>query len=217
MSQLTAGEEKDTLYELFSLHAKALPFDLADLEKDRAVTYLRMLQKWSEAYNLTAVRGDVELVKRHWLDSLTIAPYISGTDIIDVGTGAGQPGIPLATRFADKNFCLLDSNTKRQIFLEQVVHKLELENVSLHCGRVETFKTGKLFDCIVSRAFRSLPESLNLTRHLLRPGGTILAMKAMIDDVELDQIDKDFRVDDVIPLATIEAEKNRHLVVVKLK
>lgn len=198
---------------------------LSDSERDglhpqaihKAAHYLALLKKWNKAYNLTAIQDDTLLVRRHWCDSLTIAPYVKGARVLDVGTGAGLPGIPLATKFTDKQFCLLDSNTKRHIFLQQVVHQLGLSNVLLHCGRVELYHSEHQFDCIVSRAFKSLSEFITLTKSQLAPGGSFLAMKATIDDAELAKIDNDFEVTDVIPLTNVEPDKERHLVIVKSK
>lgn len=203
--------------KLLAQEAKHFDICLSPEECQGGGLYLSLLQKWNKAYNLTAVVDQTEMVNRHWLDSLSIAPYVAGKNILDVGTGAGLPGIPLALRYKDRKFCLLDSNSKRQIFLEQVVHKIRLDNVFLHCGRVEHYHVEQKFDCVMSRAFKSLPDFLKLTQHLLDPNGRILAMKGAIDHKELTQIPQDFVVEDVIPLTTTQSEKARHLVVVKLK
>lgn len=183
----------------------------------KAAVYFELLSKWSKAYNLTAITDPKELVIRHWFDSLSIAGHLHGQRVLDVGTGAGLPGIPLATKYTDKHFCLLDSIQKRQIFLQQVIHKMELDNVTLHCGRVEHYHDEVKFDCIISRAFKSLPEFVDVTKHLLAPGGAFYAMKGSPDSSELAKIDNNFVVSDIMPLSTVESDKQRHLVIVKAK
>ncbi|MFZ1834720.1 MAG: 16S rRNA (guanine(527)-N(7))-methyltransferase RsmG [Pseudomonadales bacterium] len=151
----------------------------------RLCEYLRLLAQWNRAYNLTAIEDPVDMVACHLLDSLSIAPYLHRQRILDVGTGAGLPGIPLAVRFPEREFHLLDSNGKKMRFLFQVKHTLALNNVVLHQTRAEDFREPQGFDCIVSRALASLRQIVASSAHLLAPGGCFMAMKGRVDDSEL--------------------------------
>lgn len=140
--------------------------------------YIGLLDKWNAAFNLTAVRDPAQMVSRHVLDSLSIAPRLHGARLLDVGTGAGLPGIPLAIEQPERTFVLLDTNGKKTRFVTQAVLELGLGNVTVVKSRVEDYRPEAGFDAIVSRAFASLADFVTLTRHLLAPGGVWLAMKA---------------------------------------
>jgi 16S rRNA (guanine527-N7)-methyltransferase len=148
------------------------------------IDYLSLLYKWNRAYNLTAVRDPEEMVSRQLLDSLSILPYIEGPRVLDVGTGAGLPGIPLAIVRPELAFTLLDSNGKKIRFVRQAILELDLHNVVTEQRRVEQFRPDEPFDTITSRAFAELKDFVALTNHLLRPGGQWLAMKAALADQE---------------------------------
>ena len=163
-------------------------------DRARLCEYLQLLAQWNKAYNLTAIEKPAAMVVRHLLDSLSIAPHLSGQRILDVGTGAGLPGIPLAIRFPEREFHLLDSNGKKMRFLFQVKHTLGLPNVVLHHLRAEDFRDPQGFDCIVSRALASLQQFVSSSAHLLAPGGCFLAMKGCIDDSELAGLAKPYNV-----------------------
>ncbi len=152
------------------------------------IEYLELLVKWNRAYNLTAVRDPAEMVIRHLLDSLAIAPCLTGRRFIDVGTGAGLPGIPLAIAQPDRTFDLLDSNGKKTRFLFQVKTALALDNMTVHQARVESFQPSGLFDAVLSRAFASLGDMIDCCRHLLAPGGRFLAMKGQFPEAELAEL-----------------------------
>lgn len=156
--------------------------------RDPLCRYLAELEKWNAAYNLTAVRDPLEMVTRHLLDSLALLPAVQDLPIrrlLDVGSGAGLPGIPLALARPDWHVTLLDSNGKKARFLRHVVRTLGLDNVEVVEGRVEQHDPSAPYDAIVSRAFSGLSEFLNVTGHLLAPGGHWLAMKGRLDDNEL--------------------------------
>jgi 16S rRNA (guanine527-N7)-methyltransferase len=153
--------------------------------------YLEQLGKWNRRYNLTAVRDPARMVTRHLLDSLAVWPYLSGTRFIDVGTGAGLPGIPLAIVDPQRHFTLLDSNGKKTRFLQHVVTHLQLANVEVVHARVETFEPVTRFDAVLSRAFASLDDMIGACHHLLAAGGQFLAMKGQHPAAELAEISED--------------------------
>lgn len=150
------------------------------------VDYLDLLAKWNKAYNLTAVRDEGQMVTRHLLDSLAIAKHVQGQRLIDVGTGAGLPGIPLAIVFPQREFHLLDSNGKKTRFLFQVKTALGLDNMEVHQARVEAFQAAQPYDAVLSRAFASLQDMVRDCRHLLGPAGRFLAMKGAYPSQEVE-------------------------------
>ena len=174
--------------------------------------YLALLKKWNAAYNLTAIRDPAAMVTRHLLDSLAVAPWLTGDQCIDVGTGAGLPGIPLAILFPQRAFDLLDSNGKKTRFLFQAKTALGLENVTVHHARVESFSPDRCYDVVLSRAFASLSDMLAGTRHLLCPGGVLLAMKGARPDDELVSIERHCAVRHIRPLSVPGLDEQRHLV-----
>lgn len=137
---------------------------------------LALLQKWNKAYNLTAIRDAESIVQRHFFDSLALLPYLHGQSVIDVGTGAGFPGLPLALYAPERRFTLLDSNGKKTRFVQQAVLELQLSNVTVRQTRVEHYTEAR-FDCVICRAFTSTREIIAKTRHLLAPQGIWLAPK----------------------------------------
>lgn len=149
------------------------------------LAYLGLLQKWNRAFNLTAVRDPRVMVSRQLLDSLSIQRWLSGPRVLDVGSGAGLPGIPLAILNPDHAFVLLDTNSKKTRFLRQVWLELKLGNVEVEQARVEQFQPSEPFQCIVSRAFAPLPKIVALTGHLLAADGRWLAMKGRVPESEL--------------------------------
>jgi len=179
--------------------------------------YLGLLSKWNQAYNLTAIRDEAQMVTRHLLDSLAIANHLSGRRIIDVGTGAGLPGVPLAILFPEREFHLLDSNGKKTRFLFQVKTALGLANMVVHQSRVESFRADEPFDTVLSRAFASLQDIVRDCRHLLTPEGRILAMKGVCPTAELELVPPDASVAAVYPLTVPGLEEQRHLVEIALQ
>ncbi len=175
-----------------SLNANSWNFS-SEIE-NKFESYLDLLQKWNRVYNLTAIRNYDDMVQLHILDSLSINPYLRGKRIIDIGTGAGLPGIPLAIINPEKEFVLLDSNSKKTRFLIQVVHELKLQNVQIIHSRCEDYHPEKCFDTIVTRAFASLKEMLVITKHLICTQGQFLAMKGVYPEPELKDIPDDFIV-----------------------
>lgn len=158
----------------------AQQLSLSERQQHLLLDYLSLLFKWNRAYNLTAVRDPDEMVSRQLLDSLSILPWLEGPRVLDVGTGAGLPGIVLAIARPEFSYTLLDSNGKKIRFIRQAVMELGLENVQPVQQRVEQFRPAEPFDTITSRAFAELKDFVELTRHLIRPAGQWLAMKAAL-------------------------------------
>ncbi len=162
---------------------------------DPLLNYLLLLNKWNAAYNLTAVRHLDAMVSKHILDSLAIAQWIKGTRILDVGTGAGLPGIPLAIAKPETQFVLLDSNGKKIRFLNEVKRQLDLKNLEIVQFRVENYHPAQGFDTVISRAFSSLEQMIHWTQHLIAKDGMWLAMKGRYPDTELNMIHQPYRVE----------------------
>ncbi|OAI48760.1 hypothetical protein AYO45_04250 [Gammaproteobacteria bacterium SCGC AG-212-F23] len=177
--------------------------------------YLKLLQQWNRVHNLTAITDPEQMVILHILDSLAISPYLYGQRLLDVGTGAGLPGIPLAIKHPEKEFTLLDSNSKKTRFLTQVKHELQIKNINIIHSRVEDFHPDKNFDSILSRAFSSLEVMLQTTQHLLAAGGQFLAMKGIYPEEELKAIPETFKVTAVHTLTIQGLDAKRCLVCIE--
>lgn len=156
-----------------------------DCDRDKLLLYLTLLDKWNKAYNLTAIRHKEVMITKHLLDSLAIIPWLHGQAILDVGTGAGLPGIPLAIARPDLHLVLLDSNGKKTRFLQEVKRQLTLTNVDIVHTRVEDYHPVASFDTITSRAVSDLSQLLINTQHLIANKGIWLAMKGKLPTDEL--------------------------------
>lgn len=174
--------------------------------KEPLFDYLVLLNKWNLAYNLTAIRDLESMVSKHLLDSLAILPWVSGSRILDVGTGAGLPGIPLAIANPNREFVLLDSNGKKIRFLQEVKRTLSLKNVELVQTRAENFHPDLSFDTVISRAFSSLEQMMHWTKHLITKEGTWLAMKGLYPYDELKKITQPYQVEQY-QVPNIEGER----------
>ncbi|WP_455426327.1 16S rRNA (guanine(527)-N(7))-methyltransferase RsmG [Dryocola sp. LX212] len=188
---------------------------LPESQKQQLVGYVELLHKWNKAYNLTSVRDPDEMLVRHILDSIVVEPHLQGTRFIDVGTGPGLPGIPLAIVRPDSHFTLLDSLGKRVRFLRQVQHELHLENVTPVQSRVEAFPAEPPFDGVISRAFASLTDMVSWCHHLSGPDGKFYALKGLRPDDEIASLPEAFRVEEIVRLQVPKLDGERHLVVIK--
>jgi 16S rRNA (guanine527-N7)-methyltransferase len=195
------------------LGVKSLRLNCSSQQIEQLLAYLEMLQRWNKAYNLTAIREPIQMVRLHLLDSLAIHPYIQGVkNIIDVGTGPGLPGIPLAILNPDINFTLLDSNGKKTRFLFQAINDLSLANAKEINHRVEKYQSEQSFDIVISRAFSSISDMLAQCDHLVSDSGCFLAMKGKKPDSELSQITKDYKVVDLSQINVPQVDSERHLI-----
>ena len=193
----------------------ALGATLTDAQIERLERYLALLEKWNRVYNLTAIREPERMVTHHVLDSLAILPHVRGTRALDVGSGAGLPGIPLAIARPELAVTLLDANHKKAAFLQQVVAELALANAAVASARVESCPTDARFDTIVSRAFADLGEFVAASARLLAPGGVIAAMKGVHPRDEIARLPAGFRVREIVKLAVPLLDAERHLVLVE--
>jgi 16S rRNA (guanine527-N7)-methyltransferase len=197
--------------------ARKLGVDLSEVQRDQLLAYLALLSKWNKAYNLTAVRDTAEMVSRHLLDSLSVAPHVQpgGSRWLDVGSGGGMPGVPLAILFPERSFTLLDSNGKKTRFLTQVKLELKLANLEIVHSRVEQFIPSQPFTGITSRAFSSLEDFTNWTRHLGDRDSHWLAMKGVHPDDELQALPADFQLEGCLVLKVPGCQGQRHLLILR--
>lgn len=193
----------------------ALDLDVAPDAQQRMLDYLALVEKWNKAYNLTAVREPAKMLTHHLLDSLSVLPHLRGPRVLDVGSGAGLPGIPLALARPEWQFTLLDSNHKKTTFLRQAVIELKLNNVDVVCDRVETWASPQPFDTVVSRAFSDLAEFLALAGKLCAKTGVIVAMKGVYPHEELAQVPGDFHLRNVVALNVPGLGAERHAAVLE--
>ncbi|MEJ4046512.1 16S rRNA (guanine(527)-N(7))-methyltransferase RsmG [Erwinia sp. SLM-02] len=196
---------------------KSASISLTDLQKQQLIGYVDMLHKWNKAYNLTSVRDPEQMLVRHILDSIVVEPHLEGQRFIDVGTGPGLPGVPLAIVRPQAHFTLLDSLGKRVRFLRQVQHELKLENITPVQSRVEEFPAEPPFDGVISRAFASLNDMVSWCHHLPGSQGRFYALKGLLPQDEIATLPAELVVEKVVALAVPELEGERHLVVIGTK
>lgn len=201
--------------EELTLGARELGVELSDSQHSQLLAYLALLIKWNKAYNLTAVRDPDEMVSRHLLDSLSVVRFIEGERQLDVGSGGGMPGIPLAILFPDMKVTVLDSNGKKTRFLTQVKLELALGNLEVIHSRAEAFRPMLPFNGIISRAFSSLEDFTQWTRHMGDGDTRWLAMKGLHPADELVALPADFRLESAQALAVPGCQGQRHLLILR--
>jgi len=177
--------EVSELQQLLDRGSGQLGLALEAQQTSALLELIALLARWNRAFNLTAVRDPVQMVPHHLLDSLALAPYVQGDRVLDVGTGPGFPGLPLAIVQPQRRFVLLDSNGKKIRFVRQAVMELGLENVEAVQSRIESYRSGEKFATILARAFASLPDIVRLVSPLLQADGVLLAAKSRRADDEM--------------------------------
>lgn len=206
---------QDSLLDKLAEGLAALSLDLSDHVQHQLVDFLHLLVKWNRAYKLTAVRQPEQMVTRHLLDSLVIGPYLQGPRILDVGTGAGLPGIPLALAYPNCQFTLLDSSGKKIRFVTQAVAELGLVNVDVVQSRVEAYQPASRFDTVTARAYSSIEELVKQTAHLLADGGQYLIMKGAYPVAEVEAMPAGYHLEAIHQLQVPRLDAQRHLLVVR--
>ncbi len=192
--------------------------EVSEQQRTQLVGYVELLNKWNKAYNLTSVRDPADMVVKHILDSIVVSPYLQGERFIDVGTGPGLPGIPLAIMNPDKSFVLLDSLGKRIRFIKQVLHELGIFNVIPVQSRVEEYDPQGGFDAVLSRAFASMADMVEWCQHLPRSdSGVFFALKGQLSQEEITMLPEWCSVTDIKALEVPELEGERHLVILSRK
>ena len=181
----------------------------------RLLNYIALLQKWNRVHNLTAVREPRKMVSYHLLDCLAVLPHLEAGALLDVGSGAGFPGIPLAIARPASKVTLLDSNHKKAAFLRQAVIELDIGNAEVVCERANDWRSAQGMDVVISRAFADLPEFASVAGRLLAPHGTLAAMKGLYPYEEIEQLPPNYKVQQVIPLTVPGLKAQRHLVLIK--
>lgn len=183
---------------------------LSSAQQSQLIAYLTLLQKWNKTYNLTAITDFEKMIAYHALDSLSVAPYLTGNNIVDVGSGAGLPGIPLAIYFPEKQFTLIDSVGKKTRFISQAVRELKLQNVQVIHGRAEACATKQGFDTMIARAVASIETLVSISKVLLKSNGHLLMMKS--DVLEVESLSDAYQV---IPLAVPGIDAKRSLIILE--
>ena len=181
-----------------------------DIER-KLLDYVALVGKWNRIHNLTAVRAKSQMVSAHLLDCIAVAPYLDANTVLDVGSGAGLPGITLALMWPHVSVALIESNHKKAAFLRQVVIELGLKNVTVVGERVENWQPPHLYDLVISRAFSDLPEFLRIAGRLCAEKGTVATMKGVYPHEELAQLPPDFKLRCVERLSIPGLPAERHL------
>ena len=219
---------QDRLHQQLIRGAAEMSVTLTAVQIEKLLAYIREFEKWNKAYNLSAVRDVQQMVARHLLDSLSVVPWLALqkpgaqkkiplTRMIDVGTGGGLPGIPLAIMFPEKQFTLLDSNGKKTRFLFHVKTLLGLTNVTVENRRVEEFTPAEKFQGVISRAFASLQDMTEGCANLIEPDGIFIAMKGLFPEDELAPISDKIELLETIKLVVAETDGERHLLIMRAK
>lgn len=203
---------QDYLQQQLTLHQ----IQASESQIQHLVDYVKLLQHWNKVFNLIANDNTQHIIDRHIIDSLLVLPYIKGQRIIDVGTGAGLPGIPLAIMLPESHISLLDSNGKKTRFVTQAKAQLRLPNIEVINKRVEEYQPAELFDIVTSRAFAELSKMLTLTKHLCKPEGSFIALKGIEAQKEAAELPPGFRCELIERLPFADQAINRKVIIVKI-
>ena len=205
-----------TLEEQIGRGLVAMGIAVSPAQREKLAAHLELIAKWNRVHNLTAIRETSQMVVLHLLDSLSVLAQLEGArNIADVGTGPGFPGIPVAITRPDARVTLIESSHKKCAFLQQAMTELGLDNVAIACERVEHFAPEEKFDAVISRAFSDLPDFVEQARHLVAPGGKLIAMKGVYPFDELARVPRTHRVAQVLELHVPTLEAKRHVVVLE--
>lgn len=203
------------LNEILLQGCEKLALDITTEQADKLTGYVQRIDKWNKAYNLTSVRDPEQMMVKHILDSLAVTRFVSGKRVIDVGTGPGLPGMPLAIMLPDIEFTLLDSLGKRVRFMKQCAFELGLTNVTPVYSRVEEHEPAQPYDIVLSRAFASLKDMLHWCQHLVDSSGVFFALKGQFPQSEIDEVSDHFQIGSVEALSVPDLTGERHLVTIR--
>jgi len=178
------------------------------------LAYIALLVKWNQTFSLTAIDDPQQMVVRHLLDSLSLVPYIKGSRLVDVGSGAGLPGVPLALVFPEYEVVLLDSQTKKVRFMTQVIADLQITNIDIAHTRVQDYHPQQMFDTVISRAFATLMEFTIAAKHLCAAQGCMVAMKGRYPAIELEEMKEAGRTVDIKPVQVPGLDAQRHIAII---
>lgn len=210
-----------SLLQQITQSLQRLDYDFTPLEKtlpELIARYLLLIEKWNRIHNLTAIRNPHDMLYQHVMDSLAVLPHISGPQILDVGSGAGLPGIPIALARPGWQVLLVESNQKKASFLQQVKIELALQNVIVMVKRIEDVQSDTRINTIITRAFSELGNFLNLTRHLAMENNAScrwVAMKADCSEAELKQVQDPFAIEQIVALTVPELDAARQLIIIR--
>jgi 16S rRNA (guanine527-N7)-methyltransferase len=208
--------DSDELEDMLVEGGRKIGIELDEYQVRQLLSYLALLSKWNTVYNLTAIRSSESMVTHHFLDSLAVAPALKGVGhLLDVGSGAGLPGMVLAIFYPDVPVSLIDAVQKKTAFLSQAKAELHLKNVTVHTGRVEQLRSTEKFDAIISRAFSDLSRFVALSRHLLADNGKFYAMKGILPEGEMAALPAGLKLKAVVPLKVPFLDAERHLLVME--
>ncbi len=214
MSNLADTSSHHALHKDLECGLTLLNIDINHIVKSKLVDYLEFIEKWNRVHNLTAIRDPKLMVSTHLLDSLSVIPHLPKGTLLDVGTGAGMPGIPIALTNPDLQITLIESSQKRVAFLRQVASELQISNVKIVCEKVEMWMPMERFACIISRAFAELSKFVASSGHLLAEDGIFAAMKGRFPQAEIESLPAGYRVTKILELIVPGLNAERHLILI---
>ncbi len=214
--------DKSSLILLLKKHLSNIDWDIksiTDVQYSQLIDFVLLIDKWNKTYNLTSIKNVEDMLVKHIVDSIVISPFLKGENFIDVGTGPGLPGIPLAILNPNKKFLLLDSLSKRINFIKAVKRTLHLDNIEPILSRCEEFTPNSelVLDGVLSRAFASLTDMINLCNHMIPENGKFLALKGHVIEDELASVPKEYQIEDIIKLNVPNSLGQRHLIIINNK